>query len=254
MDGGAALGHNRANRRIAILFALSNNSGIVSVQSGEEMTRKTLFSLFVTLIVTTLAVSATSDKDSKPLFNGKTLEGWRLMAVHGGKGGVWNVEDGALVANQDSNHGGGLLATERKYSDFEIELEFKVDFPVDTGLFLRTREDGMGYQITIDSKKDGFFGSLYAPAEGGYIQQNKGWEKVYKPKSWNRLRARIEGQPAHVTAWLNGVKMTDFKDHRERFPRLGYIGLQVHTGAEAWCDTCKARFRNIRIHELNQPE
>jgi len=46
------------------------------------------------------------------------------------------------------------------------------------------------------------------------------------------------------------VKLTDFKDNRERYPREGYIGLQVHGGEGAWGPTSKARFRNIRIHEL----
>lgn len=186
------------------------------------------------------------------IFDGKTMTGWRLMAVHGGNGGVWAVEQGALVANQEPDHKGGLIGTEKKYADFEIELEFKADFPVDTGLFLRTREDGMGYQITIDYRKDGFIGSLYAPAAGGFIQQNKAWEQVFKKNGWNKLRARIEGQPAHVQAWLNGVRMTDFKDPQERYPREGYIGLQVHGGKDAWGEASRARFRNIRVMELNK--
>lgn len=186
------------------------------------------------------------------LFDGKTMNGWRLMAVHGGNGGVWTVENGALVADQEKDHKGGLIGTEKKYSDYEIELEFKADFPVDTGLFLRVRDDGMGYQITIDHRKDGFIGSLYAPAEGGFIQQNNDWSKYFKKDAWNKLRARIEGQPAHVTAWLNDVKMTDFQDNRERYPREGYIGLQVHGGEGAWGETSKARFRNIRIREIQK--
>lgn len=172
------------------------------------------------------------------------------MAVHGGNGGVWTVEQGSFVADQDKEHKGGLLGTEKKYSDYEIELEFKADNPVDTGLFLRVREDGMGYQITIDYHKDGFIGSLYAPAEGGFIQQNKDWEKYFKKDAWNKLRAKVESQPAHVIAWLNDVKMVDFQDNRDRYPREGYIGLQVHGGEGAWGATSKARFRNIRIREL----
>jgi len=46
------------------------------------------------------------------------------------------------------------------------------------------------------------------------------------------------------------VKLTDFKDNRERYPREGYIGLQVHGGEGAWGATSKARFRNVRILEL----
>lgn len=184
------------------------------------------------------------------IFDGKTMNGWRRMAVHGGNGGIWAVENGALVADQEPDHKGGLLGTEKKYSDYEIELEFMADKPVDTGLFLRTRDDGMGYQITIDYRDQGFIGSLYAPAAGGFIQQNKLWEKYFRPGKWNKLRARIEGQPAHVQAWLNGFKTVEFTDNRERYPREGYIGLQVHGGAGAWGEKSKARFRNIRIREL----
>lgn len=49
------------------------------------------------------------------LFDGKTMKGWRLMAVHGGRGGVWVVEKGALVADQDKDHTGGLLGTEKSF-------------------------------------------------------------------------------------------------------------------------------------------
>lgn len=203
-------------------------------------------------LVLTLFTSLVFANGWTKIFDGKTMNGWQLKAVHGGNGGVWVVEKGALVANQEPDHKGGLIGTEKKYDDFEIELEFKADFPVDTGLFLRTREDGMGYQITIDYRQDGFVGSLYAPAAGGFIQQNKNWEQVFKKGGWNKLRARIEGQPAHVRAWLNGVKMTDFKDNQERFPREGYIGLQVHGGEGAWGENSRARFRNIRVLELTK--
>ncbi|HKE03759.1 MAG TPA: DUF1080 domain-containing protein [Blastocatellia bacterium] len=213
------------------------------------MSPRNVIATILALSLLATAVGAASDIWQK-LFDGKSLNGWRLMAVHGGNGGVWTVEQGALVANQEKDHKGGLIGTEKKYSDYEIELEFKPDYPVDSGLFLRVRDDGMGYQITIDYLKGGFIGSLYAPAEGGFIQQNKDWEKYFKKNAWNKLRARIEGQPAHVTAWLNDVKMTDFKDNRERYPREGYIGLQVHGGEGSWGPTSKARFRNIRILEL----
>jgi hypothetical protein len=191
-----------------------------------------------------------STKGWQSLFDGKTLAGWRKMAVHGGRGGVWVVEGGSIVGDQDKDHTGGLLGTERKYSDFEIELEFKADYPIDSGLFLRTREDGMGYQITIDYREGGYVGSLYASGAGGFLAENPNWKKAYRDKRWNRLRVRIEGQPPHIIAWLNGFKTVDFADTKERYPRDGYIGLQVHGGQGAWGDNCKVRYRNIRLREL----
>ncbi|MBI1762518.1 MAG: DUF1080 domain-containing protein [Acidobacteria bacterium] len=208
--------------------------------------------LSTTLLLAVLAVAAQNASNWQKIFDGKTLTGWQKKAVHGGNGGVWTVENGALVANQEPDHKGGLLGTEKSYSDYEIELEFMADYPVDTGLFLRVREDGMGYQITLDYRDGGYVGSLYAPAAGDFIQQNKNWPDFFLKGKWNKLRARIEGQPAHVQAWLNGYKTIDFQDNRDRYPRTGYIGLQVHGGAGAWGDTARARFRNIRLLELGK--
>ncbi|MBI3652317.1 MAG: DUF1080 domain-containing protein [Acidobacteria bacterium] len=211
------------------------------------MRSRFLVAISIIFFVTTLAFAG----GWKKLFDGKSLKGWSRKAVHGGRGGIWVVENGALVADQEKDHTGGLLGTERPYSDFEIELEFQADYPVDTGLFLRTREDGMGYQITLDYRDKGYVGSLYAPAAGDFLVQYAEWKKIYKEQGWNHLRARIEGQPAHLTAYLNNVKTIDFTDSKERYPRAGYIGLQVHGGQGAWGATSKARFRNLRIKELH---
>jgi hypothetical protein len=211
--------------------------------------KKQLLAGFVSFLFIVPTVICGSD-NWQTLFDKKTLTGWRLMAVHGGHGGVWTVENGAIVGNQEKDHAGGLLGTEKKFSDFEIELEFQADYPVDTGLFLRTRDDGMGYQVTIDYRDGGFVGSLYAPAAGGFLLQYPDWKKIYHDSGWNHLRARIEGQPAHIVAWLNNTKTIDFTDTMERYPRDGYIGLQVHGGAGAWGENSRARFRNLRIREL----
>lgn len=214
----------------------------------DPMNRRLILALVLLMAVPGLF--ALAQGEWVKIFDGKTMTGWKPMAVHGGNGGVWTVENGALVANQEADHKGGLLGTEKKYGDFEIELEFMSDYPADSGLFLRTRDDGMGYQITIDNVDKGFIGSLYAPAEGGFIQQNKLWEHFYHKGKWNKLRARVEGQPAHVQAWLNGVPTVNFTDNRNRYPREGYIGLQVHGGAGAWGEKSRARFRNVKIREL----
>src|SRR5262249_18384753 len=133
------------------------------LRRGGKALRFQLTRIAVTCLV--LAAFATAG-EWRQLFDGKTMQGWQLKAVHGGRGGVWAVESGALVANQDTDHSGGLLGTTAAYGDFEIELEFQADYPVDTGLFLRTRDDGMGYQVTIDYRNGGFVGSLYASGEG----------------------------------------------------------------------------------------
>lgn len=210
---------------------------------------KTIFTWLLLLML--LGGATLSAGDWRLLFNGTSLDGWERKAVHGGRGGVWTVEDSALVANQDADHTGGLLGTTEVFSDFEIELEFQANYPVDSGLFLRTREDGMGYQITLDYRDGGFVGSLYAPAAGDFLVQYPEWKAAYRTEGWNHLRVRIAGEPAHITAWINGVKTIDFADTQVRYPRSGYIGLQVHGGEGAWGAESRARFRNIRLCPLD---
>ena len=184
------------------------------------------------------------------LFDGKTLAGWEPKAVHGGRGGLWEVRDRALVGNQDTDHRGGLLGTLCKHGDAEVALEFRSDFPADSGLFLRTAPNGNGYQVTLDNKADGFIGSLYVPSSG-FVAQDPDWKKKYRPHEWNHLRARITGQPPRVQVWLNGKQTVDFQDTRKRLPREGYLGLQVHGGAGSWGKDSRIRFRNIRIRSLS---
>lgn len=207
----------------------------------------------IVFIALGLTACAATGQEARSLFDGESLEGWERKAVHGGRGGLWTVEDGVIVANQEPDHTGGLLGTLESFSDVEVELEFMADDPVDTGLFLRTREDGMGYQVTIDVRSDGYVGSLYAPAEGGFLVQYENWRDHYRPGEWNHLRARIVGQPAHITAWLNGVQTFDYQDTEERYPPEGYIGLQVHGGEGSWGAENRARFRNIRVRPVEAP-
>ena len=210
-----------------------------------------LYAAGVALVVAGCATMAGQGGGGRSLFNGTSLDGWSLKAVHGGRGGIWTVENGNLVANQAPDHTGGLLGTDETFSDFEIELEFQGDYPVDTGLFLRTRPDGMGYQVTIDYRDGGFVGSLYAPTAGDFLHQYPGWRDVYRTTGWNHLRARIVGQPARIDAWLNGVQTLAFADTIARYPREGYVGLQVHGGEGSWGDNSRARFRNLRITPID---
>jgi len=84
----------------------------------------------VTVLAVTLAVSAQSPGEWKPLFNGKDLSGWTVAAGRGGANAnpnapapqpaQWKVENGVLVGGQGT--GRGSLVTAEQYKDFELEL------------------------------------------------------------------------------------------------------------------------------------
>ena len=103
------------------------------------------------------------------LFNGKDLTGWKIVKTGHGTGGKWEVVDGIITGTQDKPGNGGLLLTEEKYGDFEAIVEINPEWNIDSGLFLRCKEDGACYQLTVDYRPDGQVGTLYGEGIGGWL-------------------------------------------------------------------------------------
>lgn len=194
------------------------------------------------------------DADFVSLFDGESLEGWER---HTGLpedqvGGKWEVVDGAIVGDQDPPGHGGFLVTTQEFGDFELALETKLDYPVDSGIFLRVGEDGKSHQVTLDYREGGDIGAIYLPwTQAGVFSNPEGVEHFHADE-WNDVRVRIEGEPSRIRFWLNDELVTDFQHTEETtsgVPRSGTIGLQVHPG-ESYEAGKKVRFRNIRIRSL----
>ena len=186
----------------------------------------------------------------KPLFDGKSLQGWQVLRTGHGTGGKWEAVEGVLQGTQDPPGNGGVLATTEKYGDFEVVVEINPDWGIDSGLFLRTTERGACYQITIDHRPGGQVGTLYGEGCGGWLQQNREWEKAWRKGEWNLLRAIVQGQPPRIQAWLNGQQLVDFTDTKERLPAEGFIAVQVHGGGD-WKGKL-TRFRNFRLRVIEE--
>lgn len=188
------------------------------------------------------------------LFDGETLDGWRRhdTVPEDNVGGKWEVVDGALVGDQDPPGRGGFLITTGQYDDYVLRLETRLDYPVDSGLFLRMGDDGKSHQVTLDFRPDGDIGAIYLPWTQGMVHPNPEGVDAFDPDGWNELEVRVEGEPARIQFWINGQLVTDFQHTEETtqgVPREGYIGLQVHPG-ESYQAGNKVRFRNIRIRPL----
>jgi hypothetical protein len=193
-----------------------------------------------------------------PLFDGTSMAGWR---PHNGVpqahvGGKWGVRDGLLIGDQSEGHKGGFLITEGKYRDFDLRLEVKMDYPTDSGIFLRMGEDGKSHQLTLDHRPLGEIGSIYLPWTQSRVLKNPKGIEAFKPDDWNVLEVRMEGEPARIRFWVNGTLITDFQHTAEttmNVPAEGYIGLQVHPNVPnltVWKDGNLIRYRNIRIKPL----
>ena len=242
-------------------------------------TRFFLPALFASAVALSFAADAPDPADFQAIFNGRDLEGWHVSAKTGHSrasgnqtGGKWIVEDGAIIGSQDIPGNGGIVLTDEEFGDFEVALEMNNDFGPDSGLFLRSTEDGKAYQAMIDYHGRGNLMGIYGEGLGGFGSSNyrfdgspdkivlnknpvrlpvlpDAWKYFWRHGEWNELRARIVGNPPTITTWINGVQIMEWSDTEQRHPDRGAIGLQVHGGGDLTKQS--VRYRNVRVKRLD---
>lgn len=177
---------------------------------------------------------------------GDSIPGWQ---VRNGPAESWSVRDGVLHCHV-VDHWGSWIGTVREYTDFIIELEYRLGAGGNTGVYLRTPETGHPSTVaceiqildnTAEEHKNlqpaQFCGSIYKIAAAT--------RDVTRPAGqWNRMRIMADAD--HIVVWINGKKVVDATggsnpDILAR-SRQGAIGLQNHRTEVA--------FRNIRIANL----
>jgi hypothetical protein len=207
-------------------------------------------------LLTTLSASALAAQQAetgfKPLFDGSTLNGWKLIR---GRGRGYIVENGVIVCPED---GGGNLFTDREYSDFVLRLDWRLWDGGNNGIGIRSPLEGdaayvgMEIQVLDDEspkykgrlKPTQYTGSIYDvfPARTGFVRRDG---------AWNSYEITAYGPRIHIV--LNGETTLDADLSRiadeaivRRHPglrrRSGHIGFLGHG--------TRVEFRNIRIREM----
>ncbi len=189
------------------------------------------------------------DAQVRPIFDGHSLDGWVTTGGRYDGDAAWTVEDGEIVG-RTKNGQGGLLYTERPYTEFVLQLEVRTDWPFDSGIFLRMAPRGKGAQVTLDTRDDGEVGAIYAD---GFLRHNENGVKLWKKDDWNQIEVRCTGERMRIAVQLNGSALVDYEvpPDMEGFAPTGLIGLQVH-GDRTDPPRNAVRFRNLRIRELSE--
>ncbi|MCL6519477.1 MAG: DUF1080 domain-containing protein [Armatimonadetes bacterium] len=191
----------------------------------------------------------------KYLFDGKTLKGWKATGDPKG----WTVENGTIV---NLAKGGGYLASEKTYGNFQLELEFKLEKGVNSGVFFRWAnlsdpvQTGIeiqlldSYGVQNPSKHD--CGAIYdclEPKKNACKPAGE-WNNLLLTCKNNMILVDLNGERIivmNLDKWTTPHKNPDgtknkFNTAYKDMPRSGHIGFQDH-GGKIW-------FRNIRIREL----
>jgi hypothetical protein len=211
--------------------------------------------------------------DTKPLFNGKDLTGWKRYTADEkrAKTEFSVTPEGWLHLK----NGPGDLQTEGRYDDFVLQAECRTNGKsLNSGVFFRciTGEYQNGYEAQVhngfsDKPKD-YTVEEYDPKTNELKDKKKvsspaldyGTGAIYrrvparkqaaKDNEWFTMTVAAEGR--HVATWVNGIQMVDWTDNRplKDNPRngcrleKGNISLQGHD------PTTDIDFRNIRLAEL----
>lgn len=196
----------------------------------------------VALALGTLTARA-ADEGFKPLFDGKTLEGWT------GDPELWKVEDGAIAGSTDEKpiKHNSFLATTKSYKNFVLRLKFKLRNG-NSGVQVRSKQfpDHVvrGYQPDIAEAR--YTGILYEEGGRGILADVKPDEvaKVVKKGDWNDYVITCDGPRIKIE--LNGTTTVDYTEKDPaKGATEGIIALQLHVGAKM-----KVWFKDIELKEL----
>lgn len=182
--------------------------------------------------------------DWTPLFDGKTLAGW--------KGEGYAVEDGAIYCTPK----GSFLQTEKEYGDFVLDFEFQLTPGANNGIGLRYPGSGdaayAGMEIQVlDDKHEKykglqtwqFHGSVYGIQPSTQSEVNR-----LKPTGeWNRQQILCIGD--HVKVILNGETITDvYLTGKKPIHDAAHPGLERKSGTIAFCGHGdRVGYRNLKV-------
>ncbi|MGB0839801.1 MAG: 3-keto-disaccharide hydrolase, partial [Chitinophagales bacterium] len=216
-------------------------------------------------------IAAERDAGWELLFDGKTLTGWRNFKKEG-IGQSWVVDDGAIhlrtFTDKEGNRkamDGGDIITNRKFENFELNLDWKIQDCGNSGIMFNVVENddydyvwqtGPEMQV-LDNRchPDAKFvthqaGDLYDMIACKYLTVKPAGE-------WNKVRLIVNN--GHVEHWLNGYKVVEYQMFDDNWTEMianskfkdmtgfgkaksGHLSLQDHSDG-VW-------FKNIKIREI----
>ena len=199
--------------------------------------------------------SETADEPWQNLFNGTSLDGWKQLNVKA----EYRIEGDEIVGTTVANTPNSFLTTTQDYGDFIMELDYKVDPSMNSGIQIRSLStpdfrNGRvhGYQVEIDPSDRAWSAGIYDEARKGWLyslENNPKAQQAFKQNEWNHYRVEALGDT--LKTWINGVEAAHLVDDQTA---SGFIALQVHAiGAEDEPGK-EIRWKNLKIISENPRE
>ena len=198
------------------------------------------------------------------VFNGKDFTGWR---VHPKVEKMWSIEDGVLKSNGLLKEWGADLATEKKYRDFVLMLDFRMPTISDSGINFRRlipEIPGFGEQEQFNLRSRGGMGHLesyyFLPKETakkhGLKEEEKPHVRHIDPEVgvWHKVKITMRGRT--ITTEYDGEVILDKFTYHDWMINTepAPIRLQKHIVVDGdnlgKMNPCPIEYRNIFIKEI----
>ncbi len=230
--------------------------------------------LLTAILATTFLSKASNGQKAVSLLPDASFSGW----VKRGGNANYVVEGNEVIGSSVLNSGNTFLCTEKTYSDFVLEYDFKVDPRLNSGVQIRSEcfdqktqviwngktfdtpaKRVHGYQIEIDPEvtRDRWWsGGIYDEARrdwlfpgalgGDKMAFTDAGRKLFRQGDWNHVRVEAIGES--IKTWFNGKPCAAIKDS---MTLRGFIALQVHgIGNDKTKEGAQVRWRNITIKDI----
>ncbi|MFO1484535.1 MAG: family 16 glycoside hydrolase [Verrucomicrobiaceae bacterium] len=199
------------------------------------------------------ASSAAKEEDFRPLFDGKSLDGWLALNGTSPPDG-WRMVDGAMTGMEHS-----AVMTRDEFGDFELTLDWRVNPQGNGGIFYRVAEEGMVERPMKAVEFNLMDENISAPPVkqcGAAFDVIAPSQKASRPAGeWNTARLLVQG--TKVEQWINDKLVCSYNladaSVRDALKRgdIGEAFASVKKGRIALQDwTGEAFYRNMRIREL----
>jgi len=230
---------------------------------------RTIYSQAVVAVLVILGLTGGSavgaDAGFKPIFDGKTLEGWKASEMS-----HWSVADGAIVgqttAERPAKGNQFLVWQQGELDDFELKLKYRIGGTdsANSGIQVRSQlhEDGhvAGYQADID-RGGRWAGALYDERGRGMLAARgqkttiaadgkkntvasgdaKALMSIIDKDGWNEYHIIARGN--HITQKINGKVTAEVIDNDTKDREFsGVLALQLHQGPPM-----KIEFKDIQF-------
>ncbi len=183
--------------------------------------------LFLIILVSTLM---TSCSEKIQLFDLDNPDNWMEMGD-----AKWVFEQGVISGSLAS--GTGFLITKGTYADFDLHLEFYPDETINSGVFIRCKEQALSftdcYEINIWDNHP-----QQENRTGAIVSRTTPLAKVNTVNQWNTYRINCRGN--EIKAWINDVLVADIQNNDLA---EGYIALQAD-------GIGMVKFRNVTLKKL----